>query len=92
MAGKHHTRRSFLNESQEKVLVDWCHHSSDSATPLHPRKLRAHYSNTGGGESLPWQELVHRFLSRHAEIIVAKPRGLDPKRLTWKIPTLAQLL
>ncbi|KAG1728171.1 uncharacterized protein EDB91DRAFT_866929 [Suillus paluster] len=40
-AGKHRTRRSFLNESQEKVLVDWCHHNSDSATPLHPRKLRA---------------------------------------------------
>ncbi|KAG2107008.1 uncharacterized protein F5147DRAFT_699135, partial [Suillus discolor] len=92
VAGKHRTRRSFLNESQEKVLVDWCHHNSDSATPLHPRKLRAHCSNTGDGESLPWQELGPPLPSRHAEIIVAKPRGLDLKRLTWKILTLAKLL
>ncbi|KAG2075020.1 hypothetical protein BDR04DRAFT_1006677, partial [Suillus decipiens] len=67
-----------LNEPQEKVLVDWCHHNSDSATPLHPRKLRAQIFEMV--KAYPGKNWVHRFLSRHADILVAKPRGLDPKR------------
>ncbi|KAJ8584927.1 hypothetical protein M405DRAFT_844852 [Rhizopogon salebrosus TDB-379] len=33
------TRRLLINEAQEKVLVDWCRHNSDSVTLLHPRTL-----------------------------------------------------
>ncbi|OJA20600.1 hypothetical protein AZE42_08547 [Rhizopogon vesiculosus] len=39
-SGKRVPQKSLVNEAQEKVLVDWCHHNSDSATPLHPRTLR----------------------------------------------------
>ncbi|KAG1836965.1 hypothetical protein F4604DRAFT_1601997, partial [Suillus subluteus] len=66
-----------LNESQEKVLVDWCHHNSDSATPLHPHKLCAQIFKMV--KAYPGKNWVCRFLSHHMDILVAKPRGLDPK-------------
>ena len=58
--------------------MDWCHHNSDSATPLHPRTLRGRVLEMVG--TYPGKNWVRRFISRHPDILVAKPRGLDPKR------------
>ena len=72
------TQHSLINEAQEKVLVDWCYHNPDSATPLHPRILRGRVLEMVG--TYPGKNWVRRFVSRHPDILVTKPRGLDPKR------------
>ena len=53
-------------------------HYSDSATPLHPRTLRGRVLEMVG--VYPGKQWVRHFISRHPDILMAKPRGLDPKR------------
>ncbi|OAX34252.1 hypothetical protein K503DRAFT_869045 [Rhizopogon vinicolor AM-OR11-026] len=61
--GKRVPQKSLVNEAQEKVLVDWCYHNSDSATPLHPQTLRGRVLEMVA--IYPGKNWACRFLSRH---------------------------
>ncbi|KAJ8592202.1 hypothetical protein M405DRAFT_880097 [Rhizopogon salebrosus TDB-379] len=65
-SGKLGTQNSLLSEAQETVLVDWCHHNSDSATPLHPHTLRGGVLEMAG--VYPGNKWVRHFISRHPDI------------------------
>ena len=51
---------------------------SITATPLHPKTLRAHIFEISG--QLPGKNWHQHFLNRHKELHLAKPNDLDPKR------------
>ena len=61
-SGKRVPRKSLVNEAQEKVLVDWCHHNLDSTTPLHPRTHRSRVLEMVG--IYPGRNWVRHFLSQ----------------------------
>ena len=66
-----------INEAQEKVLVDWCQYNSDWA-PLHRRTLHGRVPEMVG--IYLGRNWVRRFIpGRHLDILVAKPRDLDPE-------------
>ncbi|KAJ8594708.1 hypothetical protein M405DRAFT_838322 [Rhizopogon salebrosus TDB-379] len=65
-SGKHGTRHSLLSEAQETVLVDWCHHNSDSATPLHSRTLRGRMLEMVGVYA--GKQWVRPLISRYPDI------------------------
>ncbi|KAJ8592584.1 hypothetical protein M405DRAFT_931407 [Rhizopogon salebrosus TDB-379] len=68
-SGKHGTRHSLLSDAQETVLVDWCHHNSDSATPLHPRTLHG-------------RVLEMTFLWRNREALIQNVHKISTKQLS----------
>ncbi|KAG0692338.1 hypothetical protein DFH29DRAFT_1048592 [Suillus ampliporus] len=82
-AGRHQSiqsaarKRQLLSLSQEAALLDWCRPNSNFTTPLHARALRTRvFEICCRRPSLNW---VRRFLRRHLCLVMAKPRGLDPK-------------
>ena len=77
-ARKGHGAQQLLSPVQEKVLVDWIILLSDTGHCISKRMLRkkaeiiCHHK--------PGTTWVRHFLSRHPEIVLGKPLGLDPKR------------
>ncbi|KAG2737227.1 hypothetical protein P692DRAFT_20762273, partial [Suillus brevipes Sb2] len=72
-------KRQLLSPQQEEALLDWCCLNLSFTTPLHTRDLHTYALEICGRR--PGKKLVRRFIRRHSDcLVVAKPRGLDPKR------------
>jgi len=77
-ARKSQASKQLLSDAEEDVLVDWIQYRSDTARPLSCRTLTKKVSQICG--KTVGQRWYLRFISRHPEICLGKPSGLDPKR------------
>ncbi|KAG1902383.1 uncharacterized protein F5891DRAFT_919298, partial [Suillus fuscotomentosus] len=71
-------KRQLLSPSQEAALLDWCHLNSSFTTPLHAHAFRTRVFEIC--HRRPGHNWVRHFICRHPCLVMAKPRGLDPKR------------
>lgn len=73
-----HLHQQLISTEQEKVLVDWIEYHSTTGHPLSKQTIQKKAKDICGKKpSINWTPL---FLSRHPEIKLGKPSGLDPKR------------
>ena len=76
--GKGHEAQQLLSPIQENVLVEWVILLSDTGHCIGKRMLRKKAETICGHK--PGKCWVYSFLSRHPEVVLGKPSGLDPKR------------
>jgi Tc5 transposase DNA-binding domain len=77
-ARKGHEAQQLLSPIQENILVEWITLLSDTGHCISKRTLRKKAEVLCGRK--PGQTWIRSFLSRHSEIVLGKPSGLDPKR------------
>jgi len=77
-AHKSQTARQYLTDAEEDTLCEWIAHQSSIGQPLH-RKTLMHRVHELVGKT-PSKQWYRRFLSRHPDLRLGKPSGLDPKR------------
>jgi len=75
---KAHTHQRLMDDSQEKVLVDWMMFLAVTGHPISRTTLRPKCVEICG--KLPGKTWIWRFLKRHPEVNLKKGSGLDPKR------------
>jgi hypothetical protein len=74
---KAHVHRRLMDDSQEKVLVDWMMFLGVTDCPMSHTTLRPKCVEICG--KLPGKTWIWRFLKRHPEVNLKKGSGLDPK-------------
>ena len=72
-----HVSQQLLSPEAESVLVDWIVFLSDTGHPLNKMTIRKKAKAICG--RIPSPKWIYLFLSRHPEIMLGKPSGLDPK-------------
>jgi Tc5 transposase DNA-binding domain len=77
-ARKGHEAQQLLSPIQENILIEWITLLSDTGHCISKRTLRKKAEVLCGRK--PGQTWIRSFLSRHTEIVLGKPSGLDPKR------------
>jgi hypothetical protein len=73
-----HTAQQLLSPVQENVLIEWILLLADTGHCISKRTVRKKAEYICGQK--PGQTWIRSFLSRHPEVILGKPSGLDPKR------------
>ena len=73
-----HTAQQLLSPVQENILIEWIVLLSDTGHCIGKRTVRKKAEYLCG--RTPGQTWVRVFLSRHPEVVLGKPSGLDPKR------------
>jgi hypothetical protein len=73
-----HINQMLLTAEQERALVEWVVLLSEAANPANKRSLRKMATSLCGKR--PGSSWVRTFSTRHPEIKLARPSGLDPKR------------
>lgn len=77
-ARKGHEAQQLLSHIQENILIEWITLLSDTGHCISKQTLRKKAEILCGHK--PGQTWIRPFLSRHPEIVLGKPSGLDPKR------------
>jgi hypothetical protein len=75
---KGHEGQQLLSPAQENVLVEWITLLADTGHCISKRMLRTKAEALCGRK--PGTMWICYFLSRHPEVVLGKPLGLDPKR------------
>jgi hypothetical protein len=73
-----HTAQQLLSPVQENILIEWIVLLSDTGHCIGKRTVRKKAEYLCGRK--PGQTWVRSFLSRHPNVVLRKPSGLDPKR------------
>jgi hypothetical protein len=76
--GKGHEAQQLLSPVQENILIEWITLLSDTGHCISKQTLRKKAEVLCGHK--PGQTWIRSFLSRHPEIVLRKPSGLDPKQ------------
>ena len=77
-ARKGYEEQQLLSPVQENILLEWIILLSDTGHCINKRTLRMKAKKVCGRK--PGQTWIRSFLSRHPDIMLGKPSGLDPKR------------
>ena len=72
-----HKKQQLLNPDEEQAVCDWIEHLLDQGQPLN-KKTMWHLVHKLCG-IWPNQKWVYCFLTRHPELVLGKPLGLNPK-------------
>ncbi|KAI0055337.1 hypothetical protein BV25DRAFT_1767236, partial [Artomyces pyxidatus] len=73
-----HEDQQHLNEAQEDVLVKWLEHLGHTGHAISKKSIRPKvYALCGRFPNKKW---ITRFLSRHPELVLARPTTIDQKR------------